>query len=108
VRLVAIVCAVSLGLAAGPVRWTERQAESIDVVRGLRVHVRRCTGLGVPRPLGRTKTYARFACLAGARAPHQTFDTVAVTYVLRPLGRYAGRSSRVALANVRFEALQVP
>ena len=88
--------------------WTEAQAESIRSVRGLPVRVRHCDGLGAALEAGGKQYYARFACLAGARASFQAYDTVAVTYVLRPLGRYTGRSSRHALAEVRFAALQVP
>jgi hypothetical protein len=88
--------------------WTERQAESITTVRGLRVHVRNCEGLGRHRKVGAVVLYGRFACLAGARLAGQPIDTVAVTYTLRPLGRYRGASSGYVLTDVHFGGLGVP
>lgn len=116
-----LVPAIALGMLAGlscsgndgrgraPARmWTEAQAESITTIRGMRVHVRRCRGLGRERRSGRETVYGRFSCLAGARAAHEPVDTVAVTYVLQPLGPYRGRSSKYTLSDVHFDALQVP
>lgn len=88
--------------------WTEAQAESISVVRGLPVRVQRCRGLGRGRETGKTIVYARFSCLAGARLAGQPIDTVAITYLLRPLGPYAGPSSRCVLTDVHFGGLGVP
>lgn len=88
--------------------WTEKQAESIRSVRGLRVHVRHCDGLGRGQTIGATIVYWRFACFASARIPPQPIDTVAITYMLHPLGPYTGRSSRYVLRNVHFGGLGVP
>jgi hypothetical protein len=88
--------------------WTERQAESIRSIRGMTVHVRHCEGLGRVHRAGTLVRFGRFRCLAGARLPHERFDTVAVTYVLVPLGPYRGSGSRYRLVNVRYAGLQVP
>jgi hypothetical protein len=88
--------------------WTEAQAASIASVRGTPVRVRHCRGLGTAEKVGSETVYRRFACLAGARAAHETFDTVAVTYVLEPVGSFAGVSSRYVLTDVHFAALSVP
>jgi hypothetical protein len=59
----------------------------------------RCRGLGQPdeREAGR---YRRFACVAGARRKGESYDTVAIRYVIRvrPAGGYV-------LENVRFSGL---
>lgn len=78
--------------------WTERQAESITTVRSLPVTVRSCDGLGE----GDDDRYTRFECLAGTRAAWESYDTIAVTYVLHPLGEYVGPQSRRRLTNVKF------
>jgi hypothetical protein len=78
--------------------WTVRQAESIRVIRGTPVNVRGCRGVGSAGS-GR---FERFACVAGARAPGDSRDTVAVLYELRALGPYDGARPRYALVNVRF------
>jgi hypothetical protein len=83
-------------------RWTVRQAESISTIRGMRVRVRQCRGLGEATSDGGSRRFRRFACVAGARREGEAFDTVGVFYDLRPLGEYDGPSSRHALANVRF------
>jgi hypothetical protein len=43
-----------------------------------------------------------FRCLAGTRAPWETYDTIAVLYVGHPLGPFCGSRSRYALTQVRF------
>jgi hypothetical protein len=78
--------------------WTVEQAESIATVRGTPVRVRRCRGLG-PEHDGR---YGRFACVAGARAATDPYETVAVRYVLHPVGEYEGPESPRRLTNVPF------
>jgi hypothetical protein len=88
--------------------WTERQAESISSIRGTRVHVRQCDGLARSRVAGRPARYRHFACLAGTRLSYQPIDTVAVTYVLHPLGKYRGRHSDYVASNVRFVGHGVP
>jgi hypothetical protein len=88
--------------------WSVRQAESVTSIRGTPVHVLGCKGLGRGRRIAATTLHRAFACLAGARLSHQRVDTVAVEYVLRPLGPYRGRSSRYALEDVHFSGLQVP
>ncbi len=79
-------------------RWTERQAASITTVRSLPVHVVRCRGLGEAEE----DSFTRIECLAGTRAPWETYDTIAVTYVVRPLAEYESPRSRHAFAQVRF------
>lgn len=88
---------------SGP-HWTARQAESITSIRGMRVRVRSCRGIGVAARGDGEPGYRRFHCLAGARATPDPygFDTVAVFYVLHPLVAYAGPTSRHRVANVRF------
>jgi hypothetical protein len=99
--LLVLVCFTSACVAdddSTAVLWTERQAESIASVRGMPVHDAECRGLGA----GSEAEHERFNCVAGARAPWQTYDTVAVSYVLHPLAEYDGRRSRHRLTKVRF------
>ena len=108
-----VAAAVALAAWAGsfshaPTAWTRSQAESITSVRGMPIHPLRCDGIGQPVNPGRHARYRLFACTAGARASFQTYDTVGVTYVLRPLSPFAGAASRYALADVTFAALSVP
>ena len=106
-----VVVVVSLAAWAGSrsvstaVAWNRAQAESITAVRGTPVHAVRCAGVGPVVDGGR---YRRFACQAAARAPFQTYDSISITFLLRPLGPYAGASSNYALSDVRFTALSVP
>jgi hypothetical protein len=72
--------------------WTVERAEEVTNVRGLTVRVLECRGLGRERD-GR---YERFACRAGARAPGEEAETVAVLYELHV------RDSGYELRNVRF------
>jgi hypothetical protein len=100
---------VTIGAASATgAMWTKRQAESVRSIRGMAVHVLHCDGLGQGRRVGARVLYRRFACLAGARLRHERFDTVAVTYLLIPLGPYRGSASRYRLADVRYAGLQVP
>jgi hypothetical protein len=80
--------------------WAVDQAESIAVVRGMPVRVRYCRGLGPSDD----RKYARFDCLASARAVRDLypFETVAVVYVLHPLEEYRGAKSRHRLSSVKF------
>jgi hypothetical protein len=80
--------------------WTAEQAESIAVVRGMPVRVRYCRGFGPSDD----RKYARFDCLASARAVRDPypFETVAVVYVLHPLEEYTGTKSRHRLSGVKF------
>jgi hypothetical protein len=55
-----------------------------------------------------TARYRGFVCTAGARTSFQTYDTVGVTYVLRPLGPFLGASSSYVLTGVYFAALSAP
>jgi hypothetical protein len=97
--LVALSC-VLVGCADSEsvVRWTEREAESIRSVRSLPVNDAECRGLGKEDG----GEHARFECTAGTRAPWETYDTIAVFYVLHPLGEYEGPRSRHRLTNVKF------
>jgi hypothetical protein len=72
--------------------WTVERAEEVTNVRGLAVRVLQCRGLGRERD-GR---YEGFACRAGARAPGEPTETVAVLYELHV------RDSGYELRNVRF------
>jgi hypothetical protein len=99
-----VLCCLAAGCAGSsepsdPL-WTERQAESITTVRSMPVRVVRCRGLVDAEES--EDTYRRFACLAGARAPWETYDTIAVSYILHPLGEYEGPRSPHHLSNVRF------
>lgn len=82
--------------------WSTREAESIATVRGLPVHVKQCRGLGHSRRGLAVVRYSRFACTAGTGLDWDAFDTVSVTYVLVPLGRYEGGCSSHALRDVHF------
>lgn len=99
--LVVLVCFTTAWVAdedSATVLWTERQAESIASIRGMPVHDAECRGLGA----GEEAEYKRFDCMAGGRAPWQTYDTVAVSYVLHPLAEYDGPRSRHRVTRVRF------
>jgi hypothetical protein len=82
--------------------WTVDRAESVTTIRGMGVRVVQCRGLGTPdeREAGR---YRRFACEAGARRNGESYDTVAIRYVIRV--RAAGG---YVLENVRFTGPGVP
>jgi hypothetical protein len=82
--------------------WDVRQAESITTIRSMRVHVLECHGVGPMRIVSGAHRYRRFSCLAGTRAPRDTYDTIGVFYVLHPLERYSGPDSRHSLTRVRF------
>jgi hypothetical protein len=104
-RLAGVVCALVAVLATAcagggdsRVDWTEREAESITTIRSLPANVLECEGLGTPED-GR---YLRFDCTAGTRAPWETYDTIAVRYVLHPVDEYDGPDSRHRLTNVKF------
>jgi hypothetical protein len=88
--------------------WTLRQAESIAVVRGQPVHVRQCRGLGSAAERLGVRRYARFACTAGTGLEWETFDSVAVTYVLVPLGPWRGHCSAHAVRDVHFVGAGIP
>ena len=99
--VVGFVAAGCAGETSSEPRWTEREAASITV-RSLPVRVVRCRGLGQPETDAARRSFARFDCLAGTRAPWETYDTIAVTYVLRPLEEYEGPRSAHRLTTVRF------
>lgn len=102
----AVLSTTAAGTAAAHDRpgayWRAAQAMSISTVRSMPVRVRECHGLGRPRTPGGSRRYRHFRCVAGARAPWETYDTIAVLYVLHPLGPYVGPRSRYALTRVRF------
>ncbi len=106
VAVVAALGTTVLGVAQGHDRpgalWSVAEAESISVVRSMRVRVRECRGLGRPVTHDGRRRYRHFRCLAGTRAPWQTYDTIAVLFVLHPLGQYTGPRTRYTLTNVRF------
>ncbi|HEU6445761.1 MAG TPA: hypothetical protein VFL61_11945 [Gaiellaceae bacterium] len=75
--------------------WTVEQAENaVTSVRGLPVRQPRCRGLG--RAEAEPPRYLQFACSAGARAPGERFETVAVLYELHV------RDSGYVLRAIRF------
>jgi hypothetical protein len=82
--------------------WQTWQAESISTIRGMHVRALECRGLGRALTDGGVRRYRRFRCVAGTRAPWETYDTIAVFYVLRPLGPYVGARSRQTLTQVHF------
>jgi hypothetical protein len=98
VLLLALVCAACAGGDSGPPLWTESEAESIASVRSLPVNDAECEGRGEADE----DRYASFDCVAGTRAPWETYDTIAVFYVVRPLAEYDGPRSRHRLGRVKF------
>jgi hypothetical protein len=82
--------------------WQAWHAESISTVRGLPVRGRECRGRGPAIVDDGVRWYRRFRCTARTRAPWETYDTIAVHYVFRPLGPYAGPQSPHRLTQVRF------
>jgi hypothetical protein len=94
---------VALGHDRPGAYWRIAEAEAISNVRGMRVRVRECRGLGMVLATDGVRRYRHFRCVAGARASWQSYDTVGVLYVLHPLGPYTGPGeSRHILTNVRF------
>jgi hypothetical protein len=91
-----------------PAFWTVREAESIATVRGTPIHVEECRGLGRAQRKGPVVRYGRFACVGGTGLPWEDFDSVAVTYVLRPLGAYDGGCSAYAVTDVHFMGVGIP
>lgn len=85
-----------------PPAWTVAEAESVPAVRGLPVNDPRCQGLGSSQGEGSTRRFRRFDCVAGARNPTDTVDTVAVHYRLRVTGEYEGPRSKHELERARF------
>ena len=73
------------------------------VIRGQPVRVRDCTGIRRA-----SNGFRSFECVAGTRIAGQSIDTVAVTYVLRPLAPYEEAAPRYALSDVHFGGLGVP
>ncbi len=100
VSLAPVAC--GSGTHADDIYWEVRQAESITTIRSMLVHVRECHGVGPAHIVNGVRLYRRFRCLAGTRAPRDTYDTVGVFYTLRPLGPYSGPKSRHRLTRVRF------
>ena len=82
--------------------WRTVQAESIASIRGMPMRVHDCRGLGRAVVADGVRRYRHFRCVAGARAPWEEHDTVAVLFVLHPLSPYVGRRSRHAFSEVRF------
>jgi hypothetical protein len=82
--------------------WRTGQAESITTIRGMRVRVHECRGLGRAIVDKGVRRYRHFRCDAATRAPGQTYDTVTVLYVLHPLVRYVGPRSGHRLTKVEF------
>jgi hypothetical protein len=96
--LVLVLAAAGCAGGDSEPRWTVSQAASITTVRSMPVHVVRCRGLGEAEE----RSFTRIECTAGTRAPWETYDTIGVTYVVRPLAEYESPRSRHALSQVRF------
>ena len=62
----------------------------------------KCRGLGQANVDDGVSRHRRFRCVASTRAPWETYDTIAVHYVLDALGSYVGPESPRALTQVRF------
>jgi len=105
--LVSWLALTALGCDGGneprSIAWTEQQAESVRVIRGQPVRVRDCRGIRRA-----SNGFRSFECVAGTRIAGQSIDTVAVTYVLRPLAPYEEAAPRYALSDVHFGGLGVP
>jgi hypothetical protein len=105
-----LVAGLVAGLAAGcngadgqsAAAWTRAQAEAVDTIRGMRVHVRECRGVRDRRVDDGVVRYTRFACAAGARRRGERYDTVGIFYTLRPLAAFERDRPRYELTNVRF------
>jgi hypothetical protein len=82
VLLVAFGAGCSNGAGTGD-WWTVQQAEAMTTVRGMKVRVLECRGLGRRQLDGGVERFRRFACEAGARRPGETYDTVGVLYTIR-------------------------
>jgi hypothetical protein len=95
-RFFALLLGVSLAY------WSVGQAKSIATIRSMRVRVRECRGFGRALVEDGVRRYRHFRCVAGTRAPWERYDTIAVLYVLHPLGPYFGSRSRHTLTQVRF------
>jgi hypothetical protein len=102
----AVLLSTTIAGAAGHERpsayWPASQAESISTVRGMPIRGTECRGLGQAVVDDGVSRYRRFRCAARTRAPWETYDTIAVYYVLRPLGPYVGPESPHGLTQVRF------
>jgi hypothetical protein len=102
VALLSCLGACAFGNEPRVTEWTVQQAESITSIRGLAVRVRSCRGIDGHQRGGRKGRFQRFACVAGARATFDRYDTVGILYVLHPLESYDGANSRHRLTDVRF------
>jgi hypothetical protein len=79
-------------------RWTVAEAETIRAVRGTPVNGPLCHGIGPDADEG----FERFRCVAGARRPGESIDTVAVFYELVPEAAYSGPESAHRVERVSF------
>jgi hypothetical protein len=104
---IVVVCALAAGCGGDspPSRfWTVEEAESIKVVRGTRLAITDCRGLGETRD----SAYRRFRCTGRVVAPATPQLPVRVRYVLNPRGVYQGRRSAYLATSVRFDSFGVP
>jgi hypothetical protein len=94
------------GSGALPPRfWTERQAESIRVVRGTPLRTTTCSGRGERRG----SAYRRFFCVGVHWPKGLAYPLpVRIRYVLNPRGTYRGNRSPYLMTNVRFDSFGVP
>ncbi len=83
--------------------WTVAQAQAIKIIRGTRLDVATCEGIGPRRTRNR-----HFSCVGKIAPSSNPARTVQVTYILHPLGRYLGRRAAYVTTNVRFAAFGVP
>jgi hypothetical protein len=88
--------------------WTAGQAKSITSIRGTPVQVERCEARGPRRVSDRVARYRHFACVGSTKFRYHPVPTVAVNYVLHPLGKYVGKASAYVATDVSFVGLGVP
>jgi hypothetical protein len=74
--------------------WTTEEARKVATIRGMKVRVRECRGVGSAESGGR---YLRFRCVASARLPREAYDSVGIFYTLVVRGQHD-----YVLESVRF------
>jgi hypothetical protein len=105
--LVVLAATLTTSAASGHVRannlWTPKQAETVRVIRGTRLYVVQCKGLGPRRA-----AYRHFACSGQTARDEKSIHTALFMYVLHALGKYVGRRSGYIATNLRVTAFSVP
>jgi hypothetical protein len=83
--------------------WTPKQGETMRVIRGTKLYVLHCRGLG-----SRRATYRHFACSGQTSRDEKSPHTALFKYILHTLGKYVGPRSGYIATNVRVTAFNVP